>query len=81
MEQTSNFVLEAVELDANWIGTVQEGDDVVDFRASSGYSSGDGRSCVGLFASLERSGVVEDRRRWRLGKLGLSVTNVGAGGH
>lgn len=81
MEQTSNFVLETVELDSNWIGTVQEGDDVVDFGASSGYSSGDGGSGVELFASLERSGGGEDRRRWMPGKLGFSVTNVGAVGH
>lgn len=74
---TSDFVLEAVELDADGIGAVQECDDVIDFGAASrdnATGSGSGSGGVGLLASrLERSRRGQSRKRRHLGRLRFAV--------
>lgn len=71
---TSDFVLEASELDAQGIGAVEEGDEVIDVGADPRQGVG---GAVRLpTRRLERGGRAQ---RSRLGMLGLAVGNVGAG--
>lgn len=75
--ETSEIVLEAVELNSDWIGAVHQGDDVIDFGAGSGDSGGG----VGFPAGPERRrGREPSRLRRRL--LVVAVANVsGSAGH